>query len=90
MLTFLTTPDCGAQAYGKTTYLITTLEKCPRGTEGAVSLEGTLAGFLAALGYGLVAYLLGQVRVSIVSCTSNFQGGFNVCFDTVFCLNCHP
>jgi len=32
------------KAYGKTTYLITTLRQVPRGTEGAVSLEGTVAG----------------------------------------------
>ena len=37
------TPEIG-KAYGKTTYLITTFEKVPRGTEGAISLEGTIAG----------------------------------------------
>jgi uncharacterized protein (TIGR00297 family) len=34
---------CGSEigkAYGKTTYLITTLKQVPRGTEGAVSVEG--------------------------------------------------
>eukprot|EP00271_Cylindrocystis_brebissonii_P013622 TRINITY_DN3362_c0_g1_i3.p1 TRINITY_DN3362_c0_g1~~TRINITY_DN3362_c0_g1_i3.p1 ORF type:complete len:302 (-),score=42.11 TRINITY_DN3362_c0_g1_i3:156-1061(-) len=36
------------KAYGQTTYLVTTLERVPRGTEGAVSLEGTLAGLVAA------------------------------------------
>ncbi|WP_287129695.1 TIGR00297 family protein [Candidatus Cyanaurora vandensis] len=46
------------KAYGQTTYLITTLRPVPAGTEGAVSLEGTLAGVgaglvLAALGAGL-------------------------------------
>jgi uncharacterized protein (TIGR00297 family) len=46
------------KAYGKTTYLITTLRSVPKGTEGAVSLEGTIAGvvgslLLAAIGYGL-------------------------------------
>eukprot|EP01039_Chlorochromonas_danica_P009801 gene9801-10839_t len=44
------------KAYGRTTYLITTLKLVPKGTEGAVSLEGTLAGvvgsiLIAALGY---------------------------------------
>ncbi len=45
--------DTGAseigKAYGKTTYLITTLQSVPAGTEGAVSLEGTLAGLVGAL-----------------------------------------
>lgn len=46
------------KAYGKTTYLITTLRSVARGTEGAVSLEGTLAGvvgslLLAGIGCGL-------------------------------------
>ena len=31
------------KAYGKTTFLITTLEKVPPGTEGAISAEGTAA-----------------------------------------------
>jgi len=49
------------QAYGKTTYLITSLQLVPRGTEGAVSLEGTAAGLAAALLYAAVALGLGQV-----------------------------
>ena len=43
------------QAYGKTTYLITTLKIVPRGTEGAVSLEGTAAGIAAAALFGGLA-----------------------------------
>jgi uncharacterized protein (TIGR00297 family) len=38
--------------WGRTTVLITTFRRVPRGTEGAVSLEGTAAGFV---GSGLVA-----------------------------------
>lgn len=49
------------QAYGKTTYLITNLQLVPRGTEGAVSLEGTLAGLGAAAVYAGLAFGLGQV-----------------------------
>lgn len=37
------------QVIGRRTFLITTLRPVPRGTEGAVSLEGTLAGLVAAL-----------------------------------------
>lgn len=37
------------KAYGKTTYLITTLRLVPPGTEGAISLEGTAAGALGSV-----------------------------------------
>jgi uncharacterized protein (TIGR00297 family) len=37
------------KAFGRRTFLITTLRPVPRGTDGAVSLEGTLAGIGAAL-----------------------------------------
>ncbi len=46
------------KAYGRRTFLITTLRPVPPGTEGAVSLEGTLGGLLgAALVAGLGAAL---------------------------------
>jgi uncharacterized protein (TIGR00297 family) len=37
------------KAYGRRTFVLTTLEPVPPGTEGAVSLEGTLAGAAAAV-----------------------------------------
>ncbi len=40
------------QVVGRRTFLITTLRPVPRGTEGAVSLEGTLAGIAASLVVG--------------------------------------
>ncbi|CAN0891237.1 Protein VTE6, chloroplastic [Linum grandiflorum] len=49
------------KAYGKTTYLATTFKVVPRGTEGAVSVEGTLAGFLAAIILASISCLLGQI-----------------------------
>jgi len=36
------------QAFGRTTYLVTTFKRVPAGTDGAVSLEGTLAGVVAS------------------------------------------
>jgi uncharacterized protein (TIGR00297 family) len=42
------------KTYGKRTFLITTLRPVPQGTEGAVSLEGTLAGIVAS---GVIAGL---------------------------------
>ncbi|KAF8060583.1 VTE6 [Scenedesmus sp. PABB004] len=48
------------KAYGKTTYLITSLRRVPRGTEGAVSAEGTLAGLAAAALFAAAALAVGQ------------------------------
>jgi uncharacterized protein (TIGR00297 family) len=36
------------QAFGRTTYLVTSFKRVPPGSEGAVSLEGTLAGVAAS------------------------------------------
>ncbi|KAK6934125.1 Protein of unknown function DUF92, TMEM19 [Dillenia turbinata] len=49
------------KAYGKTTYLVTTFKVVPRGTEGAVSAEGTFAGLLASILLAIVGYLMGQI-----------------------------
>mmetsp|Transcript_7210 Transcript_7210/g.10058 ORF Transcript_7210/g.10058 Transcript_7210/m.10058 type:complete len:235 (-) Transcript_7210:24-728(-) len=53
------------KAYGKTTYLITTLKSVPRGTEGAVSLEGTLAGILASFLLPIYAAIIGFIGTSL-------------------------
>merc|ERR1711862_640163 len=44
------------KAYGKTTFLITTMERVPPGTEGAVSLEGTAAALVGAVLLPMYAY----------------------------------
>lgn len=49
------------KAYGKSTFLITTLQPVPRGTEGAVSLEGTLAGAIASLAQALLGWGVGLI-----------------------------
>ena len=49
------------KAYGKRTFLITTLQPVPRGTEGAVSLEGTLAGIVASTAIALVGWGVGLI-----------------------------
>ncbi|KAL5081425.1 hypothetical protein RYX36_009846 [Vicia faba] len=57
------------KAYGKTTYLITTFKIVPRGTEGAVSVEGTLAGIFAALVLAFLSFLLGEIGLhEVVIC----------------------
>ncbi|XP_030460932.1 protein VTE6, chloroplastic [Syzygium oleosum] len=50
------------KAYGKTTYLVTTFKIVPRGTEGAVSLEGTIAGIVVSVLLALASFLLGQIK----------------------------
>jgi uncharacterized protein (TIGR00297 family) len=44
-----TTASEVGKAYGKSTFLITTLKPVPAGTEGAISLEGTIAGIIGSL-----------------------------------------
>ena len=51
-----TTASEVGKAYGKSTFLITTFQPVPRGTEGAVSLEGTIAGIIGGLLISFVAY----------------------------------
>ena len=60
-----TTASEVGKAYGKTTYMSTPpFTRVPRGTEGAVSLEGTLAGVGASLFFAGVAAGLGQTDVA--------------------------
>ncbi|MFS7929427.1 hypothetical protein Hanom_Chr04g00332441 [Helianthus anomalus] len=54
------------KAYGKTTYLVTTFKVVPRGTEGAVSVEGTVAGVLASILLASIGCLLGKIKVAEV------------------------
>ena len=50
------------KAYGKNTFLITTLKPVPRGTEGAISLEGTIAGVVGSIAIALLALALGLIN----------------------------
>ena len=54
------------QAWGGKPVLITTLKRVPIGTDGAVSLLGTLAGFGAAALVGGLAVGLGMVPASLL------------------------
>ena len=42
-------------------YLVTNFKVVPRGTEGAVSAEGTVAGLLAAVLLASIGYFMGDV-----------------------------
>jgi uncharacterized protein (TIGR00297 family) len=65
-----TTASEVGKAYGKRTFLITTLQPVARGTEGAVSLEGTLAGIVGGIMICLVAYSLGMITFTgVIICT---------------------
>jgi uncharacterized protein (TIGR00297 family) len=58
------------KAYGQHTFLITTLKPVARGTEGAVSLEGTVAGVAGSVAIAIIAYLVGLISlVGIGICT---------------------
>ncbi|NUN64383.1 TIGR00297 family protein [Pseudanabaena biceps] len=47
------------KAYGKTTFLITTFKPVDAGTEGAVSLEGTIGGVFGSLVIALIGWGVG-------------------------------
>lgn len=53
------------KAYGKSTFLITTLKRVPRGTEGAVSVEGTVSGVIGSLLLALAGSGLGFLQSPI-------------------------
>jgi len=52
------------KAYGKRTFLITTFQPVARGTEGAVSLEGTLAGIVASAAIAFVGWGVGLIDLT--------------------------
>ena len=54
-------------------YLITNFKIVPRGTEGAVSVEGTLAGLLASALLAAAAHSLGNVCLSLSQNPAFFQ-----------------
>lgn len=51
------------KAFGQRTFLITTLKPVPRGTEGAISLEGTLAGIAGSIAIALVGWAVGLISL---------------------------
>jgi uncharacterized protein (TIGR00297 family) len=54
------------KAYGKTTFLITTLERVEPGTEGAVSAEGTAASVAGGLFLSLYGWSVGLITPSMI------------------------
>ena len=54
------------KAWGRSTFLVTTLNRVPPGTPGAMSLEGTAAGVLAAVALAAVGVAFGLVPASAI------------------------
>ena len=54
------------KAWGRSTFLVTSLGRVKPGTPGAMSLEGTAAGIVAALGLAVVAAALGLIPSTAV------------------------
>ena len=64
-----TTASEVGKAYGQSTFLITSLKPVPRGTEGAISLEGTIAGIIASIAIAIVGYIVGMINpIGIIYC----------------------
>lgn len=59
-----TTASEVGKAYGKRTFLITTLQPVSPGTEGAVSLEGTLAGAVASAAIAVLGWGVGFIDLT--------------------------
>jgi uncharacterized protein (TIGR00297 family) len=55
------------KAYGKTTFLITTLERVEPGTEGAISAEGTAAAALGGFLLSVYAYSIGFIDLPSIA-----------------------
>ena len=54
------------KAFGRTTYLVTNFRRVPPGTSGAVSLEGTTAGAIAAVLLAAIGAALGLIPLAAV------------------------
>jgi uncharacterized protein (TIGR00297 family) len=55
------------KAYGRRPLLVTTFRRVPAGTDGAVSVEGTLAGVLASVALAAAAWSVGLVDATGVA-----------------------
>ena len=55
------------KAWGRSTFLVTGLSRVRPGTPGAVSLEGTAAGLLAAFGLAALAVALGLIAWAMIA-----------------------
>ncbi len=82
------------KAYGRSTWMVTSLRRVPPGTTGAASIEGTLAGTvsaagLAALGawWGLVPWLAVPVITAAATVASLIEGALGSTLEARGILN---
>lgn len=82
------------KAYGRTTVLVTSFRRVPRGTTGAVSLEGTAAGILSAAGLAglgawgaLVPWAAVPVITAAATVASFIEGGLGITLESRGILN---
>lgn len=75
------------KAYGKRTFLITTLKPVPPGTEGAVSLEGTAAGVGGSLIIAAFAAATGVIATQ-VAMWNEFSRNFMPLWDLLLYETC--
>ncbi len=65
--TFDTVSSELGQVYGKRPILITTMKTVPAGTDGAISIEGTVLGILSAAFVGAEAYFLRLISLQSIA-----------------------
>lgn len=68
--------------YGKNTFLITTFKKVRQGTEGAISLEGTIASLFGAFIMSFVMYIFGFITVEKGFFIVSFSGFIATIFES--------
>ena len=69
--------------FGKNTFLIISLKKVKKGTEGAISFEGTLASLFGALIMTYVMFLLGIISLKQEFIIVTFSGFIATIFESI-------
>ncbi len=68
--------------YGRNTFLITTFKKVRQGTEGAISLEGTIASLFGAILMSFVMFILGFITIEKGFLIVSFTGFVSTIFES--------
>lgn len=74
----------GSSAKSGKAHLITTFKEVPQGTDGAVSLKGTLGGVFAALLFAVISYQFQSALALQVAVIVFFSGFLGCLFDSYF------